>query len=54
MAHPGLSKRRYSVKGLTDEPASECYFHNEEEDSNMSVAQYYEHKYKVRAVLFSL
>ena len=44
----GAAKRSYKVKSLTDGGAADLKFHNAEADREMSVAEYYEHRYNYR------
>ncbi len=44
----GMSKRGYKCVGLTDESADEAMFMNAQENREMSVAEYFEGRYKKR------
>lgn len=51
VAHPQLGKRRYAAKGVTERSAAELKFFNDEVGAEMTIAQYYEHKYHIRSGL---
>ena len=44
----GMNKRGYKCAGLTDESADEAMFMNNQENREMSVAEYFEGRYKKR------
>ena len=44
----GAFKRKYKVKGLMDKGAGELVFFNEQEEKEMTAADYYEERYHVR------
>ena len=47
VTHQGMKKRKYRVKGLL-QAANQYRFHVEEEGRDMTVAEYFEMKYKIR------
>ena len=46
-----MVRRKYKVKGLTELGASQMMFHNDVNDTNLSVAAYYEERYKFKCAL---
>ena len=46
-----MVRRKYKVKGLTELGASQMMFHNDADDTNLSVAAYYEDRYKFKCAL---
>ena len=49
MAIPGQNiKRGYRVTGLTEEPVADATFMNEQENKEMTVAEYFQQQYGIR------
>lgn len=47
VTHLGNKKRKYRVKGL-ERPADQLTFHNEQENRDMTVAEYFQKTYNLR------
>ena len=48
MRRDGAVRRRYRAKGLTDKGPRDLVFHNEQEQRDMTVLEYFERQYNIK------